>query len=161
MARMLKKIAPVALWGALGAALAYFFDPESGRRRRNVTKDQATAKVRRTTEAVQDKASYVGGKVEGVTHTVRSPGGEPPPDDKTLADKIKSELLGGDRYPGHQVLVDAADGVVALRGEVQHPEDINELESEVRKVPGVRDVENLLHLPGTPPPNKQSSLGAS
>ena len=155
MARFLKKTTRFLLLGGAVGALVYFFDPRSGRGRRSQARDQLMARVRRTTEQAQKKASYVEGKLEGVTQTG---GDEPPADDKALADKIKSEILGGEEYQGHQVLVDAANGVVALRGELSSPEQINDLEAEVRKVPGVREVENYVHLPGTPAPNKQDSL---
>ncbi len=159
MVRLLRRTGRFALWGSAGALLAYLFDPQSGRGRRNKMKDQLQAKVRRTGERIDKKGRYIEGKLEGAAHTVTSSGGTPPADDKALADKIKSEILGGEEFAGHQVLVDAADGVVALRGELKRPEQIKDLEAAVRKVPGVRDVENLVHLPGTPAPNKQDSLG--
>jgi len=37
-----------ALGAAMGAALAYFFDPESGNRRRSMTRDRVLAFFRRT-----------------------------------------------------------------------------------------------------------------
>lgn len=159
MGRFLRKSTRVLMLVSGVGALAYFLDPRSGRVRRAKAKDQAAAKLRRTRREAQQKASYLGGKVEGVVHTVTKPGDQPPQDDKTLVDKIKSEVLGGAEFEGHQVVVDAADGVVALRGEVKRPEQVKELEAAVRKVPGVRDVENFVHLPATPPPNKQDSLG--
>ena len=42
------------------------------------------------------------------------------------------------------------DGVVWLRGEVKRPEQIKAIETTVRGIPEVQDVENLLHLPKTP-----------
>jgi osmotically-inducible protein OsmY len=42
------------------------------------------------------------------------------------------------------------EGVVVLRGQVQRDEIIRDVEARVRRVAGVRDVENLMHLPGTP-----------
>ena len=161
MARLFKRVLRLGMLASAGALLAYFLDPQAGRGRRNRTKDQLGAKVRRAKDQAQKKGRYFEGKVEGVARTVTQPRGEPPADDKALADRVKSELLGGERFAGHQVLVDAVDGVVALRGEMPQPELIDELEAEVRKLPGVKDVENLLHLPGTPPPNKAESLGAS
>ncbi len=86
------------------------------------------------------------------------PGGEAPDDDKTLVDKIKSEVLGGAEYAGHDVVVDAANGLVTLRGQVERPEQIDSLIAAVKAVPGVSQVENYLHLPGAPAPNKQDSL---
>ena len=38
----------LALGAAMGAALAYFFDPETGNRRRSVTRDRVLAFFRRT-----------------------------------------------------------------------------------------------------------------
>jgi len=159
MVRFLRKTFRLGVLLSGGAALAYFLDPRNGRERRVRVMDQAGAKLRRARGDVERKTRYVEGKLEGAAHTFT--GSEPPADDKALADRIKSDVLGADRFAGHQVVVDAVDGVVALRGEVQRPDLINALETEVRKVPGVRDVENLLHLLGTPAPNKQSSLGAS
>ena len=73
-------------------------------------------------------------------------------DDATLANKVRSEALRGDDFPVGGINVNVQDGVVQLRGEVQQPELINELVDRVRSVQGVRDVENLLHLPGTKAP---------
>ena len=39
---------------------------------------------------------------------------------------------------------------------MERPELIEALEAKVRKVQGVRDVENLLHLPGTEAPVHQA-----
>lgn len=38
---------------------------------------------------------------------------------------------------------------VVLRGEVDRPEQIRELEERTKRIRGVRDVESLLHLPKT------------
>jgi osmotically-inducible protein OsmY len=44
------------------------------------------------------------------------------------------------------------NGVVQLRGQVQRPDLVDTLVERTRKVQGVVDVENLLHLPGTEAP---------
>ena len=44
--------------------------------------------------------------------------------------------------------MNAEEGIVILRGQVDSPELIRDLEKKTRKVHGVKDVENLLHLPG-------------
>jgi osmotically-inducible protein OsmY len=156
--RFLKKVTRLSFWGAAIGAVVYFFDPRSGRGRRTRTKDQVQAKLRRTAQQAEQTASHVGNKAEGVARTVASPTGQAPDDDKTLVDKIKSEVLGGTDFAGHDVVVDAVDGVVTLRGQVERPEHIEELTSAVQKVPGVNQVENYLHLPGESPPNKEESL---
>lgn len=77
----------------------------------------------------------------------------PPADDRALVSKIRSEVLGAPRYSKQTINVDTVDGVVSLRGQLDHPEDIRELVAAVEKVPGVRGVENFLHLPKTTAPN--------
>ena len=52
--------------------------------------------------------------------------------------------------PKGRININAEGGVIVLRGELERPEQINAVEAAVRRVAGVRDVENLLHLPGTP-----------
>jgi osmotically-inducible protein OsmY len=54
------------------------------------------------------------------------------------------------------VNVNVENGVVYLRGEVEQPDMIEDLEKRANKVQGVREVENLLHLPATPAPPKES-----
>jgi len=51
------------------------------------------------------------------------------------------------------VNVDAVDGVVTLRGQLDDQDAIRDVEAAVGKVKGVRRVENLLHTPRTVAPN--------
>ena len=81
---------------------------------------------------------------------------KPQPDDATLAHKVESEIFRGADVPKGDINVNAEAGVVYLRGEVDRPELIEDLEKAARNVQGVREVENLLHLPGTQPQMKQS-----
>jgi len=79
---------------------------------------------------------------------------EPKPDlnDPTIEAKVETELFREPHVPKGQINVNVQDGVVQLRGEVDRPELIEELVAKARAVQGVRDVENLLHLPGTEAP---------
>jgi osmotically-inducible protein OsmY len=74
-----------------------------------------------------------------------------PPDDVTLAQKVASTLFRDPSVPKGAISINAEAGVVFLRGMVES-EMIPEIEQATRRVPGVRDVENLLHPPGTPAP---------
>jgi hypothetical protein len=78
-------------------------------------------------------------------------------DDVTLARKVESILVREPDAPKGEVDVSAVDGVVELRGEVKHPEDVRALETKARAIPEVRDVRNLLHLPSTPSPTRTDS----
>jgi hypothetical protein len=70
--------------------------------------------------------------------------------DVTLAHKVETILFRDRDVPKGQININAEEGVVFLRGEVDRPELVGELEARVRAVKGVRAVENLLHLPGRP-----------
>ena len=73
-------------------------------------------------------------------------------DDVTLARKVETEIFRDADVPKGQIDVNVQEGVVQLRGEVPNSDMLNDLVEKTRKVQGVRDVESLLHLPGTPAP---------
>jgi osmotically-inducible protein OsmY len=82
-------------------------------------------------------------------------------DDATLADKVRSEVLGRVEFGGSRVNVDACKGVVHLRGELPSTKVIEKLTESVTRVQGVERVESYLHLPGQSAPNKESALQAN
>jgi osmotically-inducible protein OsmY len=127
-------------YAALGAALAYFFDPQNGRARR---KDA----IKRIVRLGQRQRGRLAAKA---THLREGP--RPQPDDVTLARKVESEIFRDADVPKGQINVNAENGKVVLRGEVDSPELIDDLVGKARKVQGVQDVENLLHTPGRPAP---------
>jgi len=145
---------PVFLFaGALGAALAYFFDPDNGNRRRKLTVDKVGKYFRSTSRLAQDMAAQAEGMKQKATHLKEKD--KPQPDDVTLARKVESEIFRGRDVPKGQINVNAEEGIVFLRGEADTPELIDELEATTRKVKGVRDVENFLHLPEAPARTKK------
>ncbi|HEX2496140.1 MAG TPA: BON domain-containing protein [Gaiellaceae bacterium] len=113
----------------LGAALTYFFHPEQGARRR----------------------AMAGGRVRSLLARAQE-GPKPQPDDVTLQHMVESELFRDEHVPKGQININAENGKVVLRGEVGQPEMIRDLEERTRRVHGVSDVENLLHLPGAQAP---------
>jgi hypothetical protein len=82
-------------------------------------------------------------------------------DDNTLTQRVESEIYRDASLPRGPVTLHARDGVVTLRGALERHEQMRAFEDAVRKVPGVRDVENLLHLPEAAAPNKRAALDAS
>jgi osmotically-inducible protein OsmY len=141
---------------ALGAALTYFFDPQQGRRRRAMAKDRVTAffrqRARKAEQVGQGASAQVEGLVEKAPHLEEEP--KPQPDDVTLARKVETEIFRDAEVPKGQINVNAENGTIYLRGEVEKPELIQDLEERTRKVQGVQDVENLLHVPGAEAPTK-------
>jgi osmotically-inducible protein OsmY len=142
---------------ALGAALAYFFDPQSGRRRRNVTRDRLAAFFRRGARKTERAGRAVAAEAHGLKQKATHLREEQKDfDDVTLARKVETELFRPADAPKGSVNVNVENGVVYLRGEVEQLDLIEDLEKRARKVQGVRGVENLLHLPKTPAPTKGS-----
>jgi osmotically-inducible protein OsmY len=123
------KLRTTVVAGAIGAAVAFFFDPQNGKRRRKMTVGRIAAFFRRR-------------------------GPKPQPDDVTLARKVETEIFRDADVPKGQINVNAENGVVYLRGEVNQPEMIEDLEEKTRNVQGVLEVENLLHVPGQEAPTK-------
>jgi osmotically-inducible protein OsmY len=143
----------LALGGALGALLAYFFDPDSGRRRRHTLRDRTAGVVRSGGRRAARAGRGVAAEAYGVSQKVQHLKEEPKDfDDATLANKIRSEVFRDPDVPKGQLNVSVQDGVAQLRGEVPRPELIDELVEQTRKVQGVREVENLLHVPGAEAP---------
>jgi osmotically-inducible protein OsmY len=62
-------------------------------------------------------------------------------------DKVESIVFRKHDLPKGQININAENGVVFLRGQVDRPELVETLEARVRKVQGVKDVENLLYTP--------------
>ncbi len=145
----------LALGALVGAALVYLFDPQSGRRRRAMLRDRSTALVRQGGRKSARMGRAAAAEAYGVSQKVQHLKEEPKDfDDATLAQKVQSEIFRDADVPKGQINVNAENGKVYLRGEVGQPELIKDLEKRARKVQGVQDVENLLHLPGTEAPTK-------
>src|SRR5437868_13046039 len=94
----------------------------------------------RLSQQAERAGRAVGAQKYGMTPTV-SPAAV---DDVTLTHKVESELFRDEHDAKGNVSVNAANGVVQLRGEVDRPGLIDELVQRARSVEGVRNVENLL-----------------
>lgn len=142
-----------AVGGALGALLAYFFDPNNGTRRRHMLRDRVRAFLRSGGRQAGQAGRAAAAEAYGFSQKVQHLKEEPKEyDDTTLADKIRSEVFRDLDVPKGNINVNVQNGVVQLRGEVPRPELIDDLVEQTRKVQGVREVENLLHGPGTQAP---------
>jgi hypothetical protein len=137
-----------------GAAGAYFLDPQNGKRRRQIAIDKLRALARRGAES-ERKARYGAGVAKGAAAEAAGAGeGSADLPDPELANKVRTMVFRDAESPKGDVSVNAENGIVYLRGEVSSPDEINELEEATRKVRGVRDVVNLLHVPGQPAPTR-------
>jgi hypothetical protein len=142
--------------GAAGAVASFFLDPQSGKRRRHVAFDRATGFIRRRALGADRQARYMAGQAKGAVHRATHEGSSRDPsrlNDPALARKVETEIFRGDDVPKGSINVNAENGVIYLRGEVKHPEDIERLGEATRAVEGVTGVKNLLHLPKTEAPH--------
>jgi osmotically-inducible protein OsmY len=144
---------------ALGAAAAYLMDPVAGGGRRARLRDRIGAIVRRGEERAGDLRRHASNVVEGTVHQATATDAGRAMDDATVADRIRSEVLGTPAATG--VVVNVEDGVAYLRGEVTDDDAAADLVGRARGVSGVLQVENLLHLPGSDAPNKRAARSAS
>jgi osmotically-inducible protein OsmY len=148
----------LAAGAVTGAAGAYFLDPQNGKRRRHVAFDRAKALLRCGAAESERKARYAAGVAKGAAYeaTGSGDGAESLPD-ADLANKVRTEIFRDADAPKGDVSVNAENGTVYLRGEVDSPELIEHLDEQAHEVHGVRDVVTLLHLPGEPAPTKETA----
>ena len=142
----------------LGALLAYFLDPKAGRRRRHTARDRGMSRVRRGERRAAARARRAESHAVGIarrTLNAARPRHREPLDDVTLARKVESELYRRANVPKGHISINAEDGFVFLRGVLDRQEDIERVEVATRQIAGVREVENLIHLPDTPAPASQ------
>ena len=101
----------------VGAALMYFFDPQAGRRRRALVRDQYAHTVRKIQEAervvVRDASQRASGLIAQANRMVKRDGANP--DDVVLTQRVRSALGRAVSHP-HAVEAGGADG---LGGAVQ------------------------------------------
>jgi len=136
----------------LGAGLKHFLDPEQGSARRKGLVQRVGGMFRggmqRGSQAGRSVTSQAYGVTQKVTHMRED---EKDLTDETLKSKVETEIFRDADAPKGQVDINVIDGIVYLRGEVEQ-DMIKDLERATRKITGVKDVENLLHTPGTPAP---------
>ena len=165
----IRRLSRVALVAGAGAAVAYLFDPQQGRRRRAALSERLGPLV----EQVPGLAGIAGSATEGrsaeadrdptgpaTTTAAGGPygagledrvGNEWRPDvpeptaDHTLEDRVRSEVLGRSEFHPFTILVNDVAGVIDLRGEIGDEAVRSELVAAVRSVPGVNDVHDLTH----------------
>ena len=142
----------VAIWqlltaAALGGAVAYFLDPEMGNRRRKMALQRTAHLVRRSARGLGKSGTKLGGDITGKRQALmHSRDAHEPFDDATLAHKVESVLFRDPHIAKGRININAEHGVVVLRGEVEQPSDMRDIERAVKDIDGVHEVRSLLHL---------------
>jgi hypothetical protein len=156
------RVGTLLVGGIAGAASMFMLDPRAGRRRRALVRDRLNGARNRSIRRAQRFSRRTGAEIYGMRHLLTHvrPKRKPTPNDATLARTVESHLFRDPSVPKGRINLSAESGVVVLRGEMDRSGQITAIEEMVRRVPGVYDVENLLHVRGTPAPNKVAALKA-
>jgi uncharacterized membrane protein len=132
----------LAIGAGLGAGLMYFLDPQQGRRRRALVRDQVVHVASRADDALSAAVCDLSQQARGLAAELWSLAVGGNVDDRRLAARVRSRL---GRYVSHPRAVDATahDGAVTLSGPIlEHERD--RLLRAVSLLRGVREVEDRL-----------------
>lgn len=139
-----------------GAGLMYLFDPNRGRKRRHMLRDRTRSAWHHGSTRLRHLSRALGANVYGysqrATHLRPAPG--PEANDATLVQRVQSEIYRDPHVPKGHININSEYSVVVVRGQVESPDQIKRIVRLIRRVPGVRDVVNLMHTPGTPAPRR-------
>lgn len=137
-----------ALIGAagLGAALMYFLDPETGRRRRSLARDRFEHGKRAVHDAAQgavhDAANRTRGAIARIQGNIAAR--EETVDDTVLTERVRA-AMGHVITDPHAIEVRVHEGCVTLKGPAL-AQEIGELVACTERVRGVREVDNRLSV---------------
>ena len=127
----------------IGAAIMYFLDPDRGRRRRALLRDQFVHAGRRLREARRITAVDIANRSSGLwVETSRWFREHSAASDRELVERVRSKLGRVVSHP-HAIDVSVRDGHVTLSGPILM-EEVHPLISCVAKADGVRSVEDRL-----------------
>lgn len=158
----LRTVTLLTVGGLLGVAVTLIVDPRRRGKRRQQA-EQAAAQARRTAGGVADATAHAARRAKGtaaeatapIRHALRED-----PDGRTLSDRVKSEVLRSHDLPKGDIVIDAVDGIVTLRGAVASVEQREQLVTGAAGVDGVDRVECLLHVRGEDGINGAGPAGA-
>ena len=137
---------------ALAAGAMYLLDPDRGRRRRALLRDQALHAARKTGDGMDALSRDARNRLRGTWACLRRRLDNRSVDDAVLVARVRSRLGGAVSHPS-SIEVTADHGRVTLRGPIL-AEEVGRLVARVKAVPGVSSVENQLTVcerPGTVP----------
>src|SRR5690242_7268996 len=126
----------------------YLLDPDGGRRRRALLRDQLVSAGHRTSDAVAATSRDVTNRARGVVAEFRGRLHREQPSDEVLRERVRARV---GAVVGHAGALEThvSDGRVTLRGPVLG-EEIDRLLRRVRGVRGVEEVVSELEVHDTP-----------
>src|SRR5579859_7190057 len=124
----------------VGGLLAYFLDPDTGKRRRALMKDRSVSFVKDADRAIGKASRDLSNRARGAVADARSRLSLRDVSDEVLVEQVRARLGRVCSFP-HLVEVSARDGVIRLRGgalESEHDNFISAI-SSLRHVSSVRN----------------------
>jgi len=150
-----------AVLAAGSAVVTYFFDPDNGKARRIRAVERSGHLVRITGRRLARESRYgLHTLLARARHLVAR---ERPEfaEGRTLLDRVESELFRDRSIPHGRLNLEVEGTTVVIRGQLDNAEAMFKVEQAARNVAGVTAVKSLLHMPGTPAPNKADALAAA
>jgi uncharacterized membrane protein len=144
----MKKGLAMIVGAGVGAGLMYLYDPQMGRRRRALTRDQFIRLSHRIDDAVDVTSRDLTNRAVGLWAEMRSSITSNGVSDEVLAERVRSQLGGLVSHPS-AIDVRAEQGRVTLSGPVLRHE-VDRLLKGVASVRGVHGVEHRLDLHDEP-----------
>lgn len=132
----------------LGAGLMYVLDPDRGRRRRALVRDQVVHAGHELGDVVSAKARHLSNQARGVAAEAQARLRGEDVDNFVLESRVRSEIGRAVSTPG-AIYVTASAGRVILRGPVL-ADEVERLVATVRSVRGVEEVDNRLDVHAQP-----------
>ena len=147
---------PFVVGAVAGGAVVFLLDPIAGRRRRAQLRGRAYGAFRDASRILGRGSRAAEAQAHGLSKKVTHLRSDQiaPARDAALVDRVLSEAFRGvDPDLKERINVNAVGGIVFLRGEFENPQDVAALVERVRRIRGVREIENLLRVRGAPAPS--------
>lgn len=142
----MKTLFRLAVAFAAGAAVMYYLDPNTGRRRRALMRDRGFSMGHDLAGRARAQSKRAADRLRGFVARSRSAMANTPVDDDRLHDRIRAKLGHLLERPS-AVEVHVEDGLVTLKGRVG-AEEIDDLLDTVSSMLGVEGIESRLSIEG-------------
>jgi hypothetical protein len=141
---MLNKIKNSLTLAGVSAGLMYLFDPNLGKRRRSLVRDQIVHGMKKLRRAADVTLSDMENRAYGTYCECRSLFRRADSSDDIVADRVRSKM---GRYVSHPAAIDVEvyDGRITLSGPIL-ADEVPALLNVVKTINGVEEVENCLDV---------------
>lgn len=152
----MRRTTAALMWGVcIGAGAMLLLDPARGRRRRAVLRDKMSRAGHRTATVMASAGRDLSHRLSGSVAEARRHLRHEPVDDDVLVQRVRATLGHHATHPG-AVEVSSRRGCVTLDGPIAGDE-VSGLLRAVRRVPGVRGIDNRLRAPRESSPMSKHS----